>query len=95
MLRVSHLNIYHLDNKTLDLSHFLHASSEPFHLYGITESRLHQGISDETIGIVDYDLIRRDAKHPGETGIAVYIHQSISSMTSRRHDLEHKDIDCI
>lgn len=95
MLNVGHLNIYHLDNKTPDLSNFLHQCPQPFHLYGVTESRLHNNIPDQSVCIPDYTIIRRDAVRPGETGLAVYVHKSIESWTSRRPDLEHSAIECV
>lgn len=95
MLQIGHLNIYHLDNKTTDLSTFLHKSSTPFHLYGITESRLNNNITDDQVAIPDYTIVRRDAQRPGETGVVAYIHNSLSSLTTRRSDLEHDSVECL
>lgn len=95
MLHVGHLNVYHLDAKVPDISNFLHKASPHYHLYGITESRLHDNIPDTRIHIPDYDVIRRDSRSPGENGIAAYIHTSIVPYTHRRLDFEHSDIECI
>jgi hypothetical protein len=95
MLQIGHLNIYHLDNKITDLSTFLHNSSTPFHLYGITESRLNENITDDQVAIPNYTIVRRDAQRPGETGVAAYIHNSLFSLTSRRSDLDHESVECL
>ena len=87
MLRVGHLNVYHLYNKVQN------------HLFGITESRLDFRIADHSISIPDYHIIRRDQQVPGQTGIAVYacmhVHQSVQAITHRRKDLENDQIECV
>ena len=93
-LNVGHINIYHLQNKVADLCAFL-SKNDCFHLYGITETRLAPHISDETIAIPNYSIIRRDPTIPGETGIAVYIHLDIKHLIQRRYDLESKEVECI
>ena len=95
MLHVGHLNIYHLDNKVADICNHLHQTNPPFHLYGITESRLHSRISNNSVRIPDYDIIRRDATLMNETGIAAYVHKSIVQFIRRRVDLEHSSIECM
>ena len=95
MLHVGHLNVFHLDGKLHDIYHFLHTSSPQFHLYGLTETRLHSDIPDSRLHIADYEIVRRDAQKSGETGIAAYIHSSISPHTHRRPDFEHKNIECV
>lgn len=95
MLHVGHLNVYHLDAKVQDICNFLHSATPVYHLYGITESRLHDSIPDTRIRIPEYDVIRRDSRRTGENGIAAYIHSSIVQYTRRRPDLEHKDIECM
>lgn len=95
MLSIGHLNIYHLEPKLPDICNFLNNSSPNFHLYGITESRLHSGISNNLIRIANYDVVRRDAQSPGETGIVAYVHQSVRDFTRRRKKLEHPDVECM
>ena len=111
MLRVGHLNVYHLYNKVPDvcnlysLSLMCHLTSEDiknhfimcnflqsqssceYQLFGITESRLDFRITDHSISIPNY-YIRRDPQLPGQTGIAVYVHQSVQAITHRRKDIE-------
>ena len=86
-LRVGHLNICHLENKVSDLCVLLQQPT-PFHLFGVTESWLHSDIPDIDIEIPGYSMLRRDPSRPHQTGIAVYIHNSVSPFTRRRHDLE-------
>ena len=95
MLQVGHLNIYHLESKVDNIHNLLNNSSTPFHIYGFTESRLHPSIPDNLIHIPDYTVIRRDAQLHGETGIAVYVHNTVHLSTRRRSDLEHEHIECI
>ena len=100
MLRVGHLNVYHLYNKVPDVCKFLQSqSSSGYHLFGTTESRLDFRITDHSISIPDYHIIRRDQQVPGQTGIAVYacmhVHQSVQAITHRRKDLENDQIECV
>ena len=96
MLRVGHLNVYHLYNKVHDVCNFLQSqSSSEYHLFGVTESRLDFRITDHSISIPDYHIIRRDPQLPGQTGIAVYVRQSVQAITHRRKDLENVKIECV
>ena len=95
MLRAGHFNVYHLYNKVPDVCAFLAQSSPDCHLFGITESRLDSRITDHSISISDYYIIRRDPQFSGQTGIAVYVHKSIQGITHRREDLEDDKIECI
>ena len=88
MLRVGHQNVYHLHNKVLDLSVFLNQSAPSYNLFGVTESRLAFRISDQDVNIPDYRIQRKDSTAFGQTGIAVYIHDSVTDITHRRHDLK-------
>ena len=93
-LNVGHLNICSLSGKIPDLTVFL---SEPsiFHIFGITESRLKSYHPDKLLHIPNYSILRRDAQRVLETGVAVYIHDSINDLTRRRKDLECKEVECI
>ena len=88
MLRVAHQNVYHLHNKVPDLSVFLNQSAPSYNLFGVTESRLDFRISDQDVNIPDYRIQRKDSTAFGQTGIAVYIHDSVTDITHRRHDLK-------
>ena len=68
-------------------------SSSECHLLGITESRL--DFTDHSISILDYYIIRRDPQLPGQTEIAVHVHQSVQAIVHRRRDLENDKIECI
>ena len=88
------MNVYHLYNKVPDVCNFLHSQSSPkYQLFGITESRLDFRITDHSISIPD--IIRRDLKLPGQTRIAVYVHQSVQDITHRQKDLDNDEIECI
>ena len=89
MLLVGHLNVYHPYNKVPDVCNFLQSrSSSECHLLGITETRLDFRITDHSISIPDYYIIRREPQLPGQTGMAVAVHQSVQAFTHRRRDLE-------
>ena len=96
MLGVGHSNVYHLYyNKVPDVCNFPQSqSSSEYLLFGITESRLDFRITDYIISIPNYYIIRRDPQLPGQTGIAVYVHQSVQAITHRRKDLENDKIEC-
>ena len=93
-LRIGHLNVFHLRNKVIEVGLFLY-KPPPFHVFGISESRLSDSVSDDDVSIHGYSLFRRDAKAPGQTGVAAYVHQSITPLTRRRFDLESKDVESL
>ena len=87
--------MYQLYNKVPDLCVFLSQSTPNYNIFGITESRLDSRISDQDINVPNYCVSRRDSIVIGQTGIAVYIHNSIADITHRRQDLESDLVDCI
>ena len=93
-INVGHLNTYHLVNKVPDLTAYLRRHA-PFHLFGISETRLGDHITDDIINIPNYTIVRRDPVSPRETGLAVYIHNSIHHLVKRRKDLESKVLECL
>ena len=95
LLRVGHQNVYHLYKKVPDLCAFLSQSTPNYNMFGITESRLDSRISDQDISIPNYCISRKDSLVIGQTGIAVYIHNSIADITHRRQDLESDLVECI
>ena len=44
---------------------------------------------------LQYLTLRRDAIKQGETGLAIYIHSSIQSITTRRADLEWQSVESL
>ena len=95
MLRVGHQNVYHLYNKVPDLCVFLSQSTPSYNVFGITESRLDSRISDRDINFPNYCISRKDSTVIGQTGIAVYIHNSIAEIIHRRQDFESDLVECI
>ena len=93
-LSVGHLYTYHLANKVTDVNVFVH-QSDILHIYGLSESRLTSYVSDEVVSIPNYSILRRDAYEPGQTGIAVDVHNSIRDFTHRRYGLESAYVECI
>ena len=91
---VGSLNVYHLPNKVADVSVFLN-NPTPIHIFGISETRLNSRIDDNCISIPNYSILRRDPSGPRQTGVAVYVHQSIQSYVTRRHDLETSNVECV
>ena len=84
-LEIGHLNIYHLPQKVPDLCVLLN-KPEPFCIFGVSETRLKSHIPDSAIHIPNFSIVRRDLVSLGDTGIAVYIHNSIQDIVSRRRD---------
>ena len=74
---------------------FCSQSSSEYQLFGITESRLDFRITDHSISVPNYYIVRRDPQLMGQTGIAVYMHQSVQAITHRRKDLENDTTECI
>lgn len=93
-LHVGHLNTYFLQNKIPDLCVLLNQPT-PFHVFGVTESRLNANIDNNAISIAGFSIIRRDPAFPGHTGIAVYVHSSITDITRRRHDIESEHVESV
>ena len=88
-------DVYHLYNKVPGLCVFLSQSTPNYNIFGITESRLDSRISDQDINIPNYCISRKDSIAIGQTGIAVYIHNSIADITHRRQHLESDLVECI
>ena len=61
----------------------------------LVSQSLDSRISDQDINIPDYCISRKDSLVIGQTGIAVYIHNSIADITHRRQDLESDPVECI
>ena len=93
-INVGHANVYHLYNKLHDVCMLLN-DVQPLHLLGLSETRLNPNHDDNSLNIPNYSLFRKDAKLPGETGMAMYVHQSIAPFTTRRADLESNRVECL
>ena len=80
-LRIGHLNINHLINKMPDASHIVH-NSKPygrgFHIFCFSESRLNNHMDDKDIAIEGFHVIRKDPQIQRETGLVVYVHETMS-----------------
>ena len=92
-LRIGHLNINSARNKLDDVSSILYNSNKPFHVFGFTESRLTNVIHDDDITIPGYTPFRKDPARPNDTGILVYINNSLT--VKRLHDLENYGIEAV
>ena len=76
-LRVGHLNINHIINKLTEVSLILANSGKSFHVFGFSEAHLPSGVSKKDLSIPGYIPIRNKPKHDLETGLLMYIHQSV------------------
>ena len=92
-LRIGHLNINSVINKLDDVSSILYNSNNPFHIFGLTESRLNSKIHDNDINIPGFTPIRNDPKAPKATGILVYVNNSLT--IKRCHDLEQHGVESV
>ena len=91
---IGHLNVYHLPNKIADICLLLNEPPQ-IHILGLSETWLNSSHSDEILAIPNYQILRRDRKQCGHTGLAAYIHKSIYPFIKRRSDLEPDDIETI
>lgn len=92
-LRFGHLNICHAINKTLEITTILNNQDNPFHIFGFSESWLTDMIFDADITISGYILVHRHRKHVKETGLLLYISESIQF--KRLYHLEQYQIESI
>ena len=92
-LKVGYLNACHLLNKIPDVLPILSNMDDPFHVFGFSETRLSEVVSDSMIAIPGYNLVRREPKCKLETGIVTYVHNSINF--KRLNDFENHQIECI
>ena len=99
-LRIGHLNICSLPNKIADLKVFMDKHIP--HILGISETKIkheeteqENKITNETLLIPGYQLLRRDCSAPLHTGIAIYVHNTIIKYIKRREDLETGPVECV
>ena len=50
-------------------------------------------LGDESLSIPNYAIIRRDAAHRSQTGMGLYVHQTIAHTTKRRADLDTERVE--
>ena len=93
-LNIGHINICHLPNKVHDINILLNQDHK-IDILGISESRLSDKISDQSIMIPNFSFYRKDPNSHGQTGIIVYVRNTITPLIQRREDLEHPNIECI
>ena len=95
-LRIGHLNINYLINKMSDASHIVH-NSKPygrgFHIFCFSESRLNNHMDDKDIAIEGFHVIRKDPQIQRETGLVVYVHETMS--VTRLTEFEKYGVECI
>ena len=95
-LRIGHLNINHLINEMSDASHIVH-NSKPygrgFHIFCFSESRLNNHMDDKDIAIEGFHVIRKDPQIQRETGLVVYVHETMS--VTRLTEFEKYGVECI
>lgn len=77
-LRIGHLNICSAINKTNEIASTLNNYGTPFHVFGFSEARITDKITDSEISIPGYTVERRHPSHIKETGLIVYISDSIT-----------------
>ena len=76
-----------------DISSMLYNNDNIFHIFGFSESRLNSNISDSDLKIPGFKIIRKDSTKHKETGLLVYLNDSISFR--RIHEFENSNIECI
>ena len=93
-LNIGHLNVNRVASKLADINVLL---TQPtiFHIFGFTEARLDDSISDNDVAISNFTVFRRDKERFQQTGLAAYVHNSIIHLTRRRKDLETESVECM
>ena len=95
-LRFGHLNVYHLASKIQDIKFFFE-NTQIINIFGISETRLKAHTPTSQLSIPNYTTHRKDSalSNPMHAGLIVYVHESISTHTRRRADLESKEIESL
>ena len=91
--KIGYLNACSLLNKLVDVPMILCNYNDLFHVFGFSETRFTDNVSDDVITIPGYNIIRKDAKNKLETGIVAYIHQSVNH--KRLCNFDYLSIECI
>ena len=87
-IKVAHLNIRSLRNKTVDLRSYL--LQNPYDVLGISETWLNEDISNDTISIDGFTFERKDRNGLGG-GVGCFIQNKYTYV--RRKDLENNDLE--
>ena len=77
-LRIGHLSVNHIYNKITDITTTLSNSRKPFHVFGLSESRLTINMPSCDLSIHGYSILRRDSKTNNETVLIIYINDILS-----------------
>ena len=77
-LGIGHLNSNHVFNKITDVTTIICNSGKQFHLFVFSESHLTDKIPSCDLMIPDYTVVRKDAITNNETGLLIYIIDTIS-----------------
>ena len=93
-LRIGHANVYHVHNKVHDVCMLL-KNPECVHILGLAETRLATHIRDEALAIPSYTFLRKDGTRFGQTGMGIYVHDSVLASVKRRDDLESENVECM
>ena len=92
-LRIGHININSVINKLTDISSILSNSGNPFHIFGVTESRLSNSVADCDVSIPGFNIIRKDPSSSKATGLLIYINESVNF--KRLTHLENNEIEAV
>ena len=79
--------------KSTDIASVLLNSDKNLHILGLSESKLSSHISDSDISMPGYKIVRMDPKQHKETGLVVYIHDSLTF--KRLHHSEQHAVESV
>ena len=113
ILKVGHLNVYHLINKIPDVCNLLN-NNLTTHIFGLCETKIRdpktktenndKGKTDNSDDDNDFEILSipnynkpfyRHMTEKLQTGLVLYIHNSIRHLVTRRMDLENNKIEAI
>ena len=88
-IKIAHLNVRSLRNKTDDIQLFL--NSNPYDIFSMSETWLDNEFPSGYLHINGYNLERKDRASGGGGGVGCYIKTNI--LYKRRHDLEDNSLE--
>ena len=92
-LKIGHININGLASKLTDI-HFLLKEVE-FDILGVTETHLTEDIPNELIGILGYNMVRRDRSNGSKGGgVVIYYRDNLNIFEDLKWNI-HQDFEAV
>lgn len=97
-MKIGHMNIQGIQNKTDELDIMLNRCNNDIHIFGLSETKLKSLHPDNCFMLDNYQFFRKDRvvtndRQPQGGGIVVYVKNGVKAI--RRCDLESNEIECV